>query len=60
MLVLARKKGQKIVIDGPATITITRIQGNTVKIGIKAADEVAVVRGELELHPPDPDDKEAA
>jgi len=47
MLILSRKIRQTIVI-GSATITIQRISGNTVKVGIEAPKEVTVLRGELE------------
>jgi len=49
MLVLSRKVGQKIVIDERVTLTVTRISGNRVSIGIEAPPGVHVRRGELEL-----------
>ena len=47
MLVLNRKPGQHIVIDGPARIVIVRTTGGRVTIGIEANREVKVLRGEL-------------
>jgi carbon storage regulator CsrA len=47
MLVLSRKQNQQIVIDGKITITVLKIRGNTVRIGIEAPDDVPVRRGEL-------------
>ena len=47
MLVLSRKQGQRIQLGNDTTITITRIQGNTVRIGIEAPDHVTVMRAEL-------------
>jgi carbon storage regulator len=47
MLVLDRKLREKIHIDAGITITVLRIQGNRVCLGIEAPDEVRVVRGEL-------------
>lgn len=48
MLVLSRKKNQKIVIPSiGATIEVIEIKGNTVRLGIQAPKEVPVVREEL-------------
>jgi len=48
MLVLSRKVGQKIVIDDRVTLTITKISGTRVSIGIVAPPGVKVRRDELE------------
>lgn len=47
MLVLTRKLQEKIHIGDQVTITIVRIQGNTVRVGIEAPKTVRVVRGEI-------------
>lgn len=47
MLVLSRKAGEKLVIDGNIVVTVTRITGGRVTIGIDAPREVRVARGEL-------------
>ncbi|MCA9099742.1 MAG: carbon storage regulator [Planctomycetales bacterium] len=47
MLVLSRKIGQSIVIDGNVTITVNRIGGKRITLGIEAPNDVRVVRGEL-------------
>jgi carbon storage regulator len=47
MLVLSRKKGEKIVLGETIVLTILRIEGNKVRIGIEAETDVAIVRGEL-------------
>lgn len=47
MLVLSRRKDEKIVIDGNVEIEVLKIKGNTVRLGIKAPREVKVLRGEL-------------
>jgi carbon storage regulator len=47
MLVLSRKPGEKIHIGKDVTITLLEIQGNRVRIGIEAPDELPILRGEL-------------
>ncbi|MBW3600334.1 MAG: carbon storage regulator [Planctomycetes bacterium] len=47
MLVLTRKPQEQIRIGNGVTITILRVKGNSVRIGIEAPPEVRVVRGEL-------------
>ena len=47
MLVLTRKSQDSIRIGGNITVTVLRIKGNTVRIGIEAPESVRIVRGEL-------------
>jgi carbon storage regulator CsrA len=47
MLVLTRKLQQQIKIGEQITVTILKVKGNTVRVGISAPREVRVVRGEL-------------
>jgi carbon storage regulator CsrA len=47
MLVLSRKTQEKIHIGDNITVTIVRVKGQTVRVGIEAPEEVRVVRGEL-------------
>ncbi|MCH2128213.1 MAG: carbon storage regulator CsrA [Pirellulaceae bacterium] len=47
MLVLSRKADQSIHIGDEIRITVVRIRGNRVKLGIEAPGEVSVLRGEL-------------
>lgn len=47
MLVLTRKVNQQIRLGENVTITILRVQGNSIRIGVEAPREVRVVRGEL-------------
>ena len=47
MLVLSRKHNQQIRIGENVTITVLRVQGNTVRIGIDAPPSVRIIRGEL-------------
>jgi carbon storage regulator len=46
MLVLGRREGESIRIGDGIYVTVVRIQGNTVRIGITAPGEV-IVRTEL-------------
>ena len=48
MLVLSRKVGQEIVVGDNVRITVTKISGNRVTLGIDAPDHVRIIRGELE------------
>ena len=47
MLVLARKEGEKIKIGEMITLTVVRIVGDKVRIGIEAPDDVPVDRLEI-------------
>lgn len=51
MLVLSRKVGEKLVIDGNITVEVVRIQGNRITLGLVAPAEVKILRGELEERP---------
>ena len=48
MLVLSRKAGQELVLGDNVRITITKISGNRVTLGVTAPDNVRIIRGELE------------
>ncbi len=47
MLVLSRKVGERIWIGDQISITVVRISGGGVRIGIEAPAEMPVVREEL-------------
>ena len=47
MLVLTRKKGQKLIINDNIEITILETRGDTVKIGINAPKHVSIFREEI-------------
>ena len=48
MLVLSRKVGEKLLIGKDISITVVRIVGGGVRLGIEAPPEMVVVREELE------------
>ncbi|GIW90966.1 MAG: hypothetical protein KatS3mg109_1398 [Pirellulaceae bacterium] len=48
MLVLSRKSQQQICIGDSIRITILKIRGRTVRLGIEAPDGVRIVRAELQ------------
>jgi carbon storage regulator len=55
MLVLTRKENESIVIDGgQITLTVLRIRGNQISLGIQAPKEVSVLRAELKTSGPTP------
>ena len=47
MLILSRKLGESIVIDGHIRVQIMRVDGDVVKIGIEAPVSVPVHRQEV-------------
>jgi len=47
MLVLSRKIGESIVIDGGITVTVFKVKGNVVQLGIDAPKEISIHRSEL-------------
>lgn len=49
MLVLSRKKDQGIIIGENIELTIIEIQGDQVRIGIKAPKNVSIYRKEIFL-----------
>jgi carbon storage regulator len=47
MLILSRKVGETIVIDGRISVKIMRLEGELVKLGIEAPADVPVHRQEI-------------
>jgi carbon storage regulator len=47
MLVLTRKIGQQIVIDGNIIVTIVAIDGNRIRVGVQAPKDISVDRAEV-------------
>jgi carbon storage regulator len=48
MLVLSRKPGQKILIGDDIVVSINRVSGNQVSIGVQAPDRIRILRAELQ------------
>jgi carbon storage regulator len=49
MLVLSRKKGESIIIDDQIEITVVAVEGESIKLGIKAPKSISVHRQEVYL-----------
>jgi carbon storage regulator len=47
MLVLSRKVNEKIVIDGRIVVTVVKIEGGQVRLGIDAPGHIKVLREEI-------------
>jgi len=47
ILILARKCGEKILIGGQISVTLLKICGNRVKVGVTAPPEIRILRDEL-------------
>jgi carbon storage regulator CsrA len=52
MLVLSRKKSEQIQIGENITITVLRVKGSAVQIGVDAPNNVKILRSELSFDPP--------
>jgi carbon storage regulator len=50
MLVLSRKNGESIRIGEEIEITVVGIEGNRIRLGIQAPQDVRVLRAELCVH----------
>jgi carbon storage regulator len=48
MLVISRRPGESLRIDGEIRLTILRVEGGRVRVGIEAPGHVGIVRDELE------------
>ena len=53
MLVLSRKESEKIKLGDSIVLTIVRVNGDRVRLGIEAPSDMLILRHELE-HPPVP------
>jgi carbon storage regulator len=48
MLVLSRREHQRIQLGESIVVTVVRVNGDRVRIGIEAPDNIRVLRGELQ------------
>lgn len=53
MLVLSRKKGERIRIGDEVVVTVLGSRKGKVRLGLEAPEGVAIVRAELERQPRD-------
>ncbi len=60
MLVLTRRRSEKLYIGGDICVTVVRLEGGQVRLGIEAPRHVAVVRAELTRHGAPADEPAAA
>ncbi|MBN2647151.1 MAG: carbon storage regulator [Thiotrichales bacterium] len=51
MLVLTRKEGEVLVIDGQIKVTILSVKGSQVRVGIEAPQSIPIHRQELLTSP---------
>jgi carbon storage regulator len=47
MLVLSRKTGEQLLIGRNVLVTVLKVQGNRVKLGVSGPPEVPIMREEL-------------
>ncbi|HTN76303.1 MAG TPA: carbon storage regulator [Pirellulaceae bacterium] len=50
MLVLSRKESERIRLGDSIVVTVVRVSGDKVRLGIEAPPDVLVLREELEPH----------
>lgn len=54
MLVLSRRESERIRLGDSIVVTVIRVAGDRVRLGIEAPSNVLVLRDELEPHRPEP------
>lgn len=50
MLVLSRREGERIRLGDSIVVTVVKVAGDRVRLGIEAPSDVLVLREELERH----------
>ena len=53
MLVLSRKESEKIMLGDSIVLTIVRVSGDRVRLGIEAPSDMLILRNELETEAKD-------
>jgi carbon storage regulator len=51
MLVLSRRESERIRLGDSIVITVVKLAGDRVRLGIEAPTDMVVLRGELQRHP---------
>ncbi len=54
MLVLSRKQSERIKVGDSIVVTVVRLSGDKVRLGIEAPNDVLVLREELDQFPAKP------
>jgi carbon storage regulator len=49
MLVLSRKEGESILVGSDVRITVLRVKGTSVRVGIEAPSHTGILRSEIEF-----------
>lgn len=52
MLVLSRKVGEEVIIDGVIRVSVVRVRGNRVRLGIQAPLNVCIRREDFSADEP--------
>jgi carbon storage regulator len=52
MLVLSRRERERIRLGDNIVVTVVRVSGDKVRLGIEAPSDLLVLRDELEVYPP--------
>jgi carbon storage regulator len=53
MLVLSRKQSERIRLGKDIIVTVVRVAGDKVRLGIEAPSDIVVLRDELDTHSAD-------
>jgi carbon storage regulator len=54
MLVLSRRESERIRLGESIVVTVVKVAGDRVRLGIEAPADVVVLRGELKPHEAEP------
>jgi carbon storage regulator len=60
MLVLSRRESERIRLGDSIVVTVVKLAGDRVRLGIEAPADVLVLRGELKQHEAEPPLKASA
>ena len=60
MLVLSRKESEKIMLGDSIVVTIVRVSGDRVRVGIEAPSDVLILRKELDPNEQNSENKSEA